>query len=69
MDYINIIAIVITAVMAIFAGKWETKLKGFLKETGEFKKSIEDALEDGKVTKEEIGNIVKEFTDIIEVFK
>jgi hypothetical protein len=45
------------------------KLKGILKEVGELLCEIAEGLEDGKITKDEIGEIVKEAQDILGLFK
>jgi mevalonate kinase len=45
------------------------KLKGILREVGELMTELADALEDGKITKSEIGEIVKEAQDILGLFK
>lgn len=57
---IGVIAVVITKFKAILKG-----LIGILKEAVELLSSVLEALNDGKLTKAEIDNIVKEFNDLI----
>jgi len=45
------------------------KLKGILREVGELLTELADALEDGKITKQEISEIVDEAQDIMGLFK
>jgi hypothetical protein len=45
------------------------KLRGILKEVGELLLEISECLEDGKVSKAEINEIVKEAQDILGLFK
>lgn len=45
------------------------KLKGILREVGELLTELADALEDGKITKGEIAEIVDEAQDILGLFK
>jgi len=45
------------------------KLKGILREVGELLTELADALEDGKITKDEIAGIVEDAQDILGLFK
>jgi hypothetical protein len=45
------------------------KLKGICKEVGELLCEIADGLEDGKLTKDEIGEIVENAKDVLGLFK
>ena len=45
------------------------KLKGILREVGELLTELADALEDGKISKDEIAAIVEDAQDIIGLFK
>ena len=45
------------------------KAKKIIKELAEALITLSDALEDDTLTKEEVANIIKEFSDIITIFK
>ena len=45
------------------------KLKGILREVGELLTELADALEDGKISKDEIAAIVEDAQDILGLFK
>ena len=45
------------------------KLKGILREVGELLTGLADALEDGKISKDEIAAIVEDAQDILGLFK
>jgi hypothetical protein len=45
------------------------KLKGILREVGELLTELADALEDGKITKDEIASIVDDAQDVLGLFK
>jgi hypothetical protein len=45
------------------------KLRGILKEVGELLMELSECLEDGKISKAEINEIVKEAQDILGLFK
>lgn len=45
------------------------KLKGILREVGELLTELADALEDGKITKDEIADVVQEAKDVLGLFK
>ena len=45
------------------------KAKKIIKELAEALITLSDALEDDTLTKEEVANIIKEFSDIIAIFK
>ncbi len=45
------------------------KLKGILREVGQLMEELADALEDGKITKDEIADVVQEAQDVLGLFK
>lgn len=67
LDNIEIISSFILGIGAL--SPFLMKAKKITKELGDILVTISKALEDKKLTKEEIQSIVKEFKDIIEVFK
>ena len=45
------------------------RAKAILKEVGELMVELSESLEDGKITKPEIGEIIEEAKDVIGIFK
>jgi uncharacterized protein YgfB (UPF0149 family) len=45
------------------------KLKGILKEVGELLTDLSEALEDGKISKSEISEVIEDAKDIMGLFK
>lgn len=45
------------------------KLKGILREVGQLMEELADALEDGKITRDEIADVVQEAQDVLGLFK
>lgn len=45
------------------------KLKGILREVGQLMEELADALDDGKITKDEIADVVQEAQDVLGLFK
>jgi len=69
MDWADIIAIVVTAVLAILAGVYGEKFKLIRREIKEFEDTFMEAYADRDISREELKQIVKEFLDIIKAFK
>lgn len=69
MEWIEIIGLVLSAVLALGGGWVGYVIKGAkaTKEIGELLSVAGRALEDKKITKEEIAQILKEFNDVKEV--
>ena len=51
-----------------FVSGWLVKVKGAVKELAELLSTVNKALSDGKLTKDEINLIIKESKDIINLF-
>lgn len=59
-ELITIVAYIATAVLAVVAGWLKWNYNKTIKEVVDVILSLKDALEDGKITKEELDKIVKE---------
>jgi len=68
MDVYEIVVLAIGIVMALVGGVYFGKAKTFIKELREAFDKLDDALQDDKITKEELKEIVKEFLDVVRVF-
>lgn len=68
MDYLNTIAILITAFAAIFAGTYFSKFKLLVKELKEAFYALDEVMQDDEITIEELKRVVKEFKDVLFVF-
>lgn len=64
MDWEIIIPIVLGIVAIIFGVKWHQVAK-LLKEAGEALITTSEAMEDKKITKEEVVKVLKEWADVI----
>lgn len=63
---------VATIVMGICAGygaKYLIVLKSFIKELGEAITSLSNAIDDDKITTDELANVIKEWRDVLKIFK
>ena len=60
---------IITSLLFGLVGIFFLKTKKVLKEVGDVLTTLVDALEDDKLSKEEVREIAKEFMDIIDLFK
>ena len=71
MDVLSIISMVFGVLAGSIGavGIVVLKIKDVTKELGELFVVVADALEDGKLTKEELQSIIKEAKDVLEVFK
>ncbi len=65
----ELIAWLLTAGLAIVAAVFKVKYRNVLKELFDVFKALEHALEDDKITKEELQNIVKEAKEAMEAIK
>lgn len=68
---LEIIAAVLTAIViaiATFFGVYYVKISRTCKEAGEFLATLGAALEDKRITREEIGHIIKEGKDVFHVW-
>jgi len=68
MEWFNVVAIVVTAFAAIFAGSYFSKFKLLVKELKEAFVALDEVLGDDDVTVEELKRVVKEFQDVLLVF-
>jgi flagellar motor component MotA len=68
MEWVNVVAILVTAFAAIFAGSYFSKFKLLVKELKEAFLALDEVLQDDEVTVEELKRVVKEFRDILLVF-
>lgn len=67
----EVIAVILSAIVVFVAGMFGVlykKVVATFKEAGEFMTALGTALEDKKITREEIGNVVKEGKDIFTVW-
>lgn len=68
----EVIALFASGILAVLAGVFGLmfkKITRILKEAGEFMTTLGTAIEDNRVTREELAGIVKEGRDIFEVWK
>ena len=68
----EVFSLILSAALAIgagIAGVLFTKIAGTLRETGEFLAALGLALEDRRITREELATIVKEAKDIFQTWK
>jgi len=68
MEWFNVVAVLVTAFAAIFAGSYFSKFKLLVKELKEAFAVLEEALQDDKITVEELKRVVVEFKDVLLVF-
>lgn len=68
MEWFDVVAIVVTAFAAIFAGSYFSKFKLLVKELKEAFLALDEVLQDDDVTVEELKRVVKEFQDVLLVF-
>ncbi len=68
MEWYNTLAIVVTALAAVFGVTFWAKAKLIITEVTEALTVLKEAMADDKITVPEIKKIVKEFTDILKVF-
>ena len=54
---------------AVYVGKYLVTVKSLIKELGESFTVTSRAIEDGAVTTEELEAIIKEWTDVLKIFK
>lgn len=64
----TILWLIFTLLSAYLGKKW-TKSKNLLKEVGELLITIKSAIEDDKITKEEMQRIIKEYKDVDSLVK
>ena len=68
----EVFSLILSAALAVgagIAGVLFTRIAGTLRETGEFLAALGFALDDRKITREELASIVKEAKDIFQVWK
>lgn len=68
MEWFNVVAILVTAFAAIFAGSYFSKFKLVVKELKEAFHALDEVLQDDEVTVEELKRVIKEFKDVLLVF-
>lgn len=68
MEIYETIAVIVTALATIFGITFWAKGKLIIREIREAFAVLDDALQDDKVTVEELKKVVKEFTDIAKIF-
>jgi len=64
MDWQIIVPIILGVVAIVFGVKWH-QVASLLKETGEALITTSEAMEDKKITKDEVVQILKEWADVI----
>ncbi len=68
MEWYEVVAIIVTALATIFGVSFWAKGKLIVREIREAFAVLDDALQDDKITVEELKKVVKEFTDIAKIF-
>jgi len=65
MEWFNVVAILVTAFAAIFAGSYFSKFKLLVKELKEAFLALDEVLQDDDVTVEELKRVLNEFQDVL----
>ena len=68
MDLYEVAVLAIGIIIALVGGVYFGKAKTFVKELREAFDKLDDAVQDDKITKEELKEIVKEFLDVAKIF-
>jgi len=68
-EWIELGIFVAAVILTGYGGVYFGKAKLFFKELEEFAKAGREALEDDKITKEELKHVVAELLDIVQIFR
>lgn len=66
---LSIIISIVLLVLSLVLGKWWVSAKKFLKEVAEALTVTSKAIEDNKTNRQELKDLVKEWSDVIEAAK